>query len=124
MDGLDFRVLFEAVPAHCVVFAPDAPRFTCVAASNGYLAVSGTPRESLLGRGVFEVFPDENPENTERSGVRNLRASLETVLRTRAPHRMAVQRYDVEAPGGSWAVRYWAPYNVPVLGPDGDVLYL
>jgi PAS domain S-box-containing protein len=37
---------------------------------------------------------------------------------------MAVQRYDIHRRDGSWEERYWAPLNVPVLGPDGDVRYV
>jgi hypothetical protein len=37
---------------------------------------------------------------------------------------MAVQRYDVARPDGTWEERYWAPLNVPVLGADGAVRYL
>jgi signal transduction histidine kinase len=73
---------------------------------------------------VFDVHPDANPANPTPSGVANLRASLDAVRRTGAPDRMAVQRYDVQQPDGTWAVRYWAPRNTPVLGPDGAVAYL
>jgi PAS domain-containing protein len=95
-----------------------------LAASDERLTATLTTREETIGRPLFEVFPDGNPENAEPSGVANLRASLETVLRTRAPHTMAVQRYDLPRPDGTWEVRYWAPRNVPVLGPDGAVRYL
>jgi PAS domain-containing protein len=120
----DFRALFESVPGSHLVLAADPPHFTMLAASDERLAATLTTRAATLGRPLFEVFPDANPENPEPSGVANLRASLETVLRTRAPHRMAVQRYDLRGPDGIWEVRYWAPRNVPVLGPDGRIRYL
>ena len=125
-DGvsLDFRALFETAPGVHLVLAPDAPRFTMLAASEERLAATLTTRAETIGRPLFEVFADTNPENAEPSGVVNLRASLETVLRTRAPHRMAVQRYDLRRPDGTWEVRYWAPRNVPVLGLDGAIRYL
>jgi PAS domain S-box-containing protein len=121
---LDFQTLFESVSANCLVLASDSPRFTILAVTDGYLAVTMTRRESMVGRGLFEVFPDSNPDNTDRSGVSNLHASLDTVLATRSPHRMAVQRYDVQEQDGTWAVRHWAPENSPILGPDGEVRYL
>lgn len=39
---------------------------------------------------------------------------------------MALQRYDVEAPGspGEWEERYWSPVNVPVLDAGGEVVLL
>jgi signal transduction histidine kinase len=120
----DFRALFEAAPANYLVLAPDAPQFTVVAASDQYLAATLTTRETIVGRPVFDVFPDANPANHQRTGVAKLRASLETVLQTRAAHHMETQRYDVQGPDGSWSVRYWAPRNTPIIGPDGAVRYL
>ena len=123
-ESPDFRAIFEAAPGVNLVLAPDAPRFTMLAASDERLAATLTTRGATVGRPLFEVFADANPENLEPSGVANLRASLEKVLRTRAPHRMAAQRYDLQSPHGTWEVRFWAPRNVPVLGPDGEVRYI
>jgi signal transduction histidine kinase len=120
----EFRALFEAVPANYLVLAPDAAQFTILAASDQYLAATLTTRETIVGRPLFDVFSDANPANLQRTGVANLRASLETVLHTRAAHRMETQRYDVQRPDGSWSVRYWAPRNTPILGADGAVRYL
>ena len=122
--GLDFQAVFEATPGILLVLAPDPPHYTMLAASAERLEATLTTREGTIGRPLFDVFADANPANPEPSGVANLRASLETVLRTRAPHRMAVQRYDLRRPDGSWEVRYWAPRNVPVLAPDGAVRYI
>jgi signal transduction histidine kinase len=123
-EDLDFRLLFESLPANYLVLEPDSPHFTIVAASDQYLAATMTTRESTLGRALFDVFPDANPQNPERTGVANLRASLEKVLETRAPNSMAVQRYDVQSPDKSWSIRYWAPRNSPVFGPTGSLRYL
>jgi PAS domain S-box-containing protein len=120
----DFAAVFAAMPGVNLLLAADPPRFTMLAASDERLAATLTTREGTLGRPLFEVFSDANPENGEASGAANLRASLETVLRTRAPHRMGVQRYDIQRPDGGWEVRHWAPRNVPVLGPDGAVRYV
>ena len=78
----DFKTLFEAAPANYLVLAPDAPDFTIVAASDAYLAVSLTERDAIIGRGLFDVFRDANPANPHPTGIMNLRASLERVLRT------------------------------------------
>jgi hypothetical protein len=55
-------------------------------------------------------------------GVRNLSISLHDVLRTRQPHRMARQRYDIRALSGAWLLRRWNPINVPVLDHNGEVV--
>jgi signal transduction histidine kinase len=121
-DTLDFRLLFEASPEVLLVLLPDAPRFTMVAATNARLEVTHTARDTL-GRGLFEVFPD-NPDDPSASGTSNLRASLERVIATRAPDTMAVQKYDIRGPDGTFQSKYWSPKNVPVLSSAGEVQYI
>src|SRR5262245_46999367 len=58
----DFRTLFEASPEVLLVLLPDAPRFTMVAATESRLAATHVTREQTIGRGLFEVFPD-NPDD-------------------------------------------------------------
>lgn len=121
----DFQLLFEKSPDLYFVAAPDAD-FTLVAVSDAYLRATLTTREGFLGRPLFEVFPD-NPADPEATGVSNLRASLERAMATRAPDTMAVQKYDIRRPaaeGGGFEERYWSPINIPLLSPEGEVLYL
>jgi hypothetical protein len=111
-----FEDVFAAIPGVNLLLAADAPRFTMLLASDERLAATMTTRDATIGQPLFDVFPDANPENTDPSGVGNLRASLETVLRTRLAHRMAPQRYDLRRSDGVWEERYWSPVNIPVLG--------
>src|ERR671919_1660013 len=90
----DFRALFESAPGLYLVLRPD---LTIVAVSDAYLRATMTRRDEILGRGLFEVFPD-NPDDPHATGTSNLRASLERVLATRAPDSMAVQKYDIRVP--------------------------
>jgi len=122
-NDADFRLLFEAAPGLFLVLQPD---FTILAASDAYLRGTMTDRSAILGRGLFEVFPD-NPEDPAATGTRNLRASLERVLETRAADTMAVQKYDIPKPaaeGGGFEERYWSPFNTPVLDSNGAVKYI
>src|SRR5438093_13273567 len=119
----DFQALFESEPGLYLVLTP---ALTIVAVSDAYLKATMTTREEILGRGLFEVFPD-NPDDPTATGVRNLRASLERVLTNRVPDTMAVQKYDMRRPeseGGGFEERYWSPVNSPVLGADGKVAYI
>lgn len=122
MPDPDFRALFEAAPGCFLVLSPD-PSYTILAVSDAYLAATNTRRAEILGRGLFQIFPD-NPDDPAASGARNLRASLETVLQTRAPHTMAVQKYDIRRPDGGFEERHWSPVNTPVAGAGGATAYL
>jgi PAS domain S-box-containing protein len=115
---LDYQLLFEATPNPYLVVTPD---LTIVAVNEAYLRAVKAVRESLLGRYLFDVFPD-NPSDPGATGVRNLRASLERVLATRAPDIMAVQKYDIRTPEtGAFEERFWSPRNIPVLTAEGQV---
>jgi signal transduction histidine kinase len=122
-DELDFQLLFESSPDILLVLLPDTPHFTIVAATDARLRATHTTREASLGRGLFELFPD-NPDDPAATGANNLRASLERVLATRSPDTMAVQKYDIRGADGSFLVKYWSPKNLPVLGPAGNVRYI
>jgi signal transduction histidine kinase len=121
--AVGFQLLFEQSPDALLVLLPDAPRYTMVAATQARFAATHTTREQTIGRGLFELFPD-NPDDLAATGVSKLRASLERVIATRAPDTMAVQKYDIRGPDGSFEVKYWSPKNLPVLSDEGELLYI
>jgi PAS domain S-box-containing protein len=116
----DFELLFRSVPAMCLVLTPD---LRIVAASETYMRAAMVTLESVRGRILFEVFPDD-PNDPHASGERNLRDSLLRVVALRAPDAMAVQRYPIRHADGGFEERFWSPVNFPVLDGDGDVIYL
>lgn len=119
----DFRALFEGAPGLYLVLTPD---FRIIAASDAYLRATMTKREDILGKDIFDVFPD-NPTDPGANGVRNFRRSLEKVVRRGRPDTMGVQKYDIRRPaaeGGGFVERYWRPANSPVLGPDRKVRFI
>jgi signal transduction histidine kinase len=122
-DEPDYRLLFEESPDILLVLLPDAPRFTMVSATRARLAVTQTTYEQIVGQGLFEVFSDD-PADPAADGVRNLRASLDRVLATRAPDTMAVQKYDIQGPDGKFVTRYWSPKNIPILDAHGAIQYI
>ena len=118
-----FRLLFEASPTPFLVLTPG---FQIVAVSDSYLRATMTRRHDIVGRGLFEVFPD-NPNDPAADGVQNLRNSLNKVLFARQPDEMAIQKYDIRRPaeeGGSFEERYWSPLNIPVFDDKGEVTYI
>ena len=115
----DFRALFEAAPTPLLAVTP--PDWTIIAANDARLQVTGTTREETIGRKLFDAFPDD-PNDPDATGVRNLMASLNRVVATRAADVMAVQRYAVRDADGRFVERWWSPVNTPVLGADGQVM--
>jgi signal transduction histidine kinase len=120
---IDFQLLFEESPDVLIVLSPDSPRFTVVAATKARLVATHSTMEGTLGRGLFELFPD-NPDDPSANATANLRASLERVLATKAPDTMAVQKYDIPLPDGTFESKYWSPRNIPILSAAGEVSYI
>jgi PAS domain S-box-containing protein len=119
----DFQALFQSAPGLYLVLTPD---LNIVAVSDAYLRATMTKREEILGRGIFDVFPD-NPDDPSATGVRNLRTSLQRVIQDKTPDAMAIQKYDIRKPvaeGGGFEERFWSPVNSPVFGPDKRVVYI
>jgi signal transduction histidine kinase/CheY-like chemotaxis protein len=119
----DFKALFESAPGLYLVLSPS---LQIIGVSNAYLHATMTKREDIIGRGLFEVFPD-NPNDPMATGALNLQASLMRVIRKKEPDAMAVQKYDIQKPqseGGLFEERYWSPLNSPVLDKDNNVQYI
>ena len=119
----DFETLFASAPGLYLVLDPG---LRIVAATEAYLRETLTRRADILGRYVFDVFPD-NPGDPSADAVRNSTASFRRVLQSHVTDVMGLQRHDVrkpEAEGGGWEVRYWNATNSPVLKPDGSLAYI
>ena len=115
-----FENLFESLPGLYLVLAPE---LKILAVSDAYLKATMTEREEIIGRNLFEVFPD-NPADPTANGTSNLYASLDRVRQTAVTDTMSIQKYDVRRPDGTYEERYWSPINSPVLGADRRVEYI
>ena len=115
---IDFAKVFQALPSPVMLLAPD---LTILGANRAYVQISGRGLDELVGRFLFDVFPDSPSE--EATGARTLRISLERLLATGERDTMALQKYDVEVPDrpGVFEERYWSTVNIPVLDADGRV---
>lgn len=120
IEDKDFQSIFEACSGLYLVLHPD---FTIAAASDAYVRATMTQRKDILGRGIFDVFPD-NPSDIHADGVSNLRASLERALRGKRADTMPIQRYDIRREDGSFEERFWSPLNTPVVDSGGFVRFI
>lgn len=122
-DVLDFQSIFESAPDLYLILDT---HFVIIGVSNAYLKATMVLREQIIGKNIFEIFPD-NPDDPKATGVTNLRASFEKVINNKAPDAMAVQKYDIRRPlssGGGFEERYWSPLNSPVFTKDNQVKYI
>jgi PAS domain S-box-containing protein len=120
LTTIDFRKIFESAPGLYLVLLPD---FSITAVSDAYLAATFTKRDQVVGKNIFDAFPD-NPNDPAATGVKYLRISLNYVLQHRKPHTMAVQQYDIKNENGQFQKRFWSPLNTPVLDDRNKISYI
>ncbi|MEV2231752.1 SpoIIE family protein phosphatase [Streptomyces phaeochromogenes] len=116
---IDYAAVFRALPGMVALLTPD---LDYVDANDDFQRLAGRTREQLLGRYIFDVFP-ENPNEPAAAGMRETEASMRRAAATGERDTMALIRYDIEdhTRPGHWQEHYWSPVNAPVLGPDGQV---
>lgn len=115
---LDFEEVFAALPGAHMVLDRD---LRYVAASDAYCRAVMRAREDLIGRPLFDLFP-----NSGESG-RRLKASFERVLATGRTDVISYIPYDIPRPeseGGGFDVRFWTASHSPVAGADGKTAYI
>ncbi|WP_030147394.1 MULTISPECIES: PP2C family protein-serine/threonine phosphatase [unclassified Streptomyces] len=120
--AIDYAAVFQALPGMVALLTPE---LVFADVNEEYIRVSGRSREQLIGKYLFDVFPD-NPDDPAATGTRNLEASLYRVMASGERDAMALQRYDVEDAErpGHWEERYWSPVNAPLVGPGGRVVLI
>ena len=119
----DYKRLFEASQRLLVVLTPD---LKVVAGSDAYFKAMGLGREEMLGRYIFDIFPD-NPSRKGESTSSRFRASFMRVLQYRRPDVIPVERHDIprpEAAGGGFDERYWSTISTPILNDAGEVEWI
>ncbi|MFF0016430.1 PP2C family protein-serine/threonine phosphatase [Streptomyces sp. NPDC005374] len=119
---IDYAAVFRALPGMVALLTPE---LVYVDVNDDFVRLTGRAREQLLGRYIFDVFP-ENPNDSAAGGMRETRDSMLRAVATGERDTMAVLRYDIEDPRrpGHWLEHFWSPVNAPVLGADGKVTLL
>ncbi|GAA4004488.1 SpoIIE family protein phosphatase [Streptomyces sp. NBC_01352] len=117
---IDYAAVFRALPGMVALLTPD---LVYADANDDFVRLAGRTREQLLGRYIFDVFP-ENPNDPAAAGMRETRESMLRVVATGERDTMALLRYDIQDPErpGHWREHYWSPVNAPVRDSEGRVV--
>lgn len=122
-DRVDYRSLFEVSPNAYMVLDRE---LRYVAANPAYLHETGSRVDELLGRYVFDMFPND-PDDPANVPMRMLQRSLERVLATGERDHLALIPYRVPKQVDGVLVtedRYWSATHSPVLDADGRVAFI
>ncbi|WP_303310088.1 PAS domain S-box protein [Hymenobacter sp. BT730] len=117
--ALDITAIIRQLPGHYILLTPDN---TILDASNSYLAITLKKREEVIGRNILEAYAAINENEWQV-----LADSFEQVRLHRQPFTMPRIRYDLQRTpeqGSGYEERYWQATNTPILGADGQLLYI
>jgi PAS domain-containing protein len=119
---VDYAEVYRQLPIPVLLLTPE---FAIADANLAFLRGAGREREELVGRNIFDAFP-EDQSDPGATGVRNSQASLRRVLATGEADAMEFQKYDVAVPGspGDFVRHYWSGVSAPAFGPDGRVVLI
>ncbi|MEU6931801.1 PP2C family protein-serine/threonine phosphatase [Streptomyces sp. 2RAF24] len=119
---IDYGAVFHALPGMVALLTPD---LLYADANEDFLRLAGRTRDQLMGRYIFDVFP-EHPDEPEAAGMRETRESMLRVVASGERDTMALLRYDIEDAErpGRWVEHFWSPVNAPVFGSDGSVVLI
>ncbi|GEO12135.1 PAS domain-containing protein [Segetibacter aerophilus] len=122
VDAL-YLAFFDALPGSSILLQNNPPTFTILAATAKYLKDTGSNKEHLIGKGIFEAFP-ANPNDSRDTGARDLKNSLTKVHQDKKSHQLPMQRYDLRNEDGSFTEHYWQAENNPVSSSPGEIAYI
>ena len=122
-SALLFTASFHHSPIGQCLLAP-TDKLEILAGNDAFLRAVSRRREDVLGRPLFEAFPN-NPDDPNDVGVQALGRSIATAIETGQSQSMLAQHYPVQMHehGRSWFEdMYWSATNTPVYGEDGTLL--
>ncbi len=92
-----------------------------VAANRAYEDATDQSEAALVGRNLFDAFPNEGDAATK------LRQSIGRVMETGQTDTLAYIEYDIPLPpekGGGMTKRYWTAIHTPLRDADGNVVLI
>ncbi len=119
----EFDDVFSSLPANYLLLLPNSPDYTIVACSNSYANATGSNKSRLIGKNLFDAFPD-NPGDKDINGVEKLAKSLQKVIATKEVDKMTLTHYDVPGKSGDFMEKFWNPVNTPVINHNGELSYI
>jgi PAS domain S-box-containing protein len=118
LKTINFEALFSASPNPYVLLDLS---LTIVGMNDAYLQVTMRKREDLLGRNMFEAFPSD----PDSSSHRQLRGSLEKVIREQVADHLSLIEYAIPLPNGQgFEERYWSATHTPLFNHNGEITFI
>lgn len=120
-QSLNYAALFKSLATAFIIFGTDDPTFTILDENEAHAALAGLKRDDVVGRPLFDVFPDMSEEYVKR-GHSQLLESIRKVIATGKPDALPNLHYDIKDSKGNMQSRYWSVVHEPIVDADGKVV--
>jgi PAS domain S-box-containing protein len=118
LKTINFEALFSASPNPYVLLDLS---LTIVGMNDAYLQVTMRKREDLIGRNMFDAFPSD----PDSASYRQLRGSLDKVIREKAADHLPLIEYAIPLPNGQgFEERYWSATHTPLFNHSGETSFI
>lgn len=115
---IDYAAFFRRAPNPDIVLDPE---LRIIDMNEAYLAVTMSRREAIVGRNLFEAFPNERTVNDP--SVALVRDPLLKALNEGKVDHLAVVEYQIESPAGP-ETRVWSAIHTPILDEEGRPVFV
>ncbi len=116
-----FQRIFNSSAA-CVLLQVSDPEYIIIAVSNKYLDLTSTKRIDLVGKNIFDIFPDQQQEP---SGAITTRKAILTVCSEGKPVVIPDYLYYIHSPQtGKLEPYWWKSTFEPIFDEYGNVEYV
>ena len=117
------KKIFDFSPLPSLLILANDPVFTLIEANEAYYKISNSNPSDLIGKGLFEAFP-QNP-NEDSGPLNKLLEAIKIVLETKKAFKAPIQKYDIPIRGtDQFEVRYWDPLFTPIFDENNEVSHI
>ncbi|MFD2872359.1 PAS domain S-box protein [Mucilaginibacter ximonensis] len=120
IDKLD--EIFQDFPVPALILAANKD-FKILQANQAYIGTLAMPPEELYGRPLFEVFPDQHPEDPE-SPIKKTIQCIQKAIQLKTPQTPGTIPYRIPDENGGYNLRFWMLDYIPVEDDRGNVAYI
>lgn len=106
-----------------ILILSPGPGLKIVYANEAISAETGIAAIQMVGRPVYEVFP-ENPDAFECECIAGTLLSINKVMETKKSDILPAQRYDIRNPDGVFMERYWRIEFRPLFDAKSEVAFI
>ncbi len=116
-----YEIVFRQMSPALVILRPNKPLYTIIDANDAYLKLTNSKLADIVGKGVFEAFP-ENSEHIQTEFGEMTRRNLDLALETKEPQPTFLVKYAIKH-DDEFVDLFWTVDNVPIV-LNGEVVYI